>query len=121
MESLIIWGGIALLTLVLGAETFVLVITGNWKWDPYVSRTSKGLWTGGFVLAVVLVVMFMGPAVALAGWPVWAAILIGTFAVFGLLDALFLPKSKPERTVTFADGRRAKVDGKDKGFKWLED
>jgi hypothetical protein len=119
MESLVIWGGIALLTVFLGGETLLLAVTGNLKWDPYVSRMTKGLWTGGFALAVVLAVVFFGPALALTAWPVWIGLPVGTFAVFGLLDALCLPKSKPERTVTFADGRRAKVDGKRKPFELL--
>ncbi len=86
MEALLIWGAIALLALVLAVVTFVLVATGNWRWDSYVSRTSKLLWGGGFCLALLIAVVLFGPALALAAWPVWLALLGGTALVFGLLD-----------------------------------
>ena len=86
MESLVIWGGIALLGFILAVETFMLVATGNWRWDSYVSRTSKQLWGGGFCLAIIIALFWFGPTLALSAWPVWLALLGGTALVFGLLD-----------------------------------
>ena len=100
MESLVIWGGIALLGLVLAVLTFVLVATGNWRWDSYVSRTSKLLWSGGFCVALIIAVFWFGPALALAAWPVWLALLGGTALVFGLLDLANGIGSEPRATTS---------------------
>ena len=86
MEALVILAGMALLVLVLSVVTFALVATGNWRWDSYVSRTSKLLWSGGFCLALIISAFWFGPALALAAWPLWLALLGGTALVFVLLD-----------------------------------
>ena len=86
MESLIIWGGIALLVVLLSSSTFVLVVTGNWHWDSYVSRTSKLLWGMGFCLALIGALLWFGPAIVIGAWPFWLCVLGSTALVFGLLD-----------------------------------
>ena len=91
------------------AETALLVATGNWRWDDYVSRTSKQLWGGGYLLALVLAVILFGPAAALSAWPVWVVLPAGTFAVFGGLDLAFGVRRQP-RVIEHRDGRRAIVD-----------
>lgn len=92
------------------AETALLVATGNWRWDDYVSRTSKQLWSGGYILALVMAVIFFGPAVALSAWPVWVALPAGTFAVFGGLDLAFGVRRPQPRVIEHRDGGRALVD-----------
>lgn len=101
------------------AETALLVATGNWHWDEYVSRTSKQLWSGGYLLALVMAVVFFGPAVVLAAWPFWLAVPAGTFAVFGGLDLAFGVHRPRPRLIEHADGRRALVDGQGKGYQRL--
>lgn len=103
----------------LAVETLILVATGNWRWDDYVSRTSKLLWLGGFGVALVLAAIFIGPA-ALSAWPVWIALPVGTFAVFKGLDLWHgVGRPRVPRVIEHADGRRAVVDGRVVGYQAL--
>jgi hypothetical protein len=110
MAGLLIVLFIAVVFVGCAAETALLVATGNWRWDDYISRTSKQLWSGGYLLALVLAIVFFGPAAVLSAWPLWLALPAGTFAVFGGLDLAFGVRRPQPRVIQHADGRQAIVD-----------
>lgn len=113
--------GIAASVICLAVCTAWLVLTGNWRWNDEIRRTAWRLWGNGMGLAVATGMFIWGRLAVIAAWPVWGIFAWTAALGFGIMDALFgvgwFKRGKIERTVTHADGTRAIVDGRGKGYR----
>lgn len=108
------------LIIFLGAVTLVLNAAGAPLWNADISRNAKLIWGCGFGVAFGIAALLLGSAI-LATWPFWVGTLAFTVAAFAGMDKLFGGKDAPrqERVITHADGSRAVVDGKGRGYRRL--
>ena len=74
------------MAVLLGGATLILNATGAPMWNPEISRVAKSVWGAGYILALVIAVLWLGPAIILTAWPFWLGILVVTAIVFGLAD-----------------------------------
>ena len=91
----------------------ILKETGRPLYNERVSRTAKTIWGCGYIVALVIVSVALGPGVIVVTWPFWVGTLIFTVGAFAGLDRLFARQSRQERVITHADGSRAVVDARD--------
>ncbi|MFN8471830.1 MAG: hypothetical protein U0822_06520 [Anaerolineae bacterium] len=74
------------MALFLGGATLTLRAVGRPGWNPAISRTAKSIWGLGYIVALVIALIWLGPAIILATWPFWLGTLLVTAIIFGLLD-----------------------------------
>ena len=110
--------------LFLAVATLTLKATGRPLWNEDISRTAKGIWSTGFVVALTIALLLLGPLALLATWPFWIGVVVFTFGVFGGLDWLHARRKRKTtptvgapRVIQLQDGRFVMVDQAE-GLRW---